>query len=66
MARFRAKYRSMGYYRIQKHHWLFGWIDYDNKYYDEREAELRLMDIETYYPNVHPIDDGILKEIDVN
>jgi len=30
MARFRAKYKSMGFYSIQKHHWLFGWIDYDN------------------------------------
>ena len=56
----------MGYYSIQKHHWLFGWIDYDNKYYDEREAEQRLMDIETHYPNVHPIDKSILKEINVN
>lgn len=56
----------MGYYSIQKHHWLFGWIDYDSKYYEELEAEQRLMYIETHYPNVHPIDKSILKEINVN
>lgn len=53
----------MGFYSIQKHHWLFGWIDYDNKYYTEQEAKQRLMDIETYYPNIYPVDEDILKEI---
>lgn len=63
MARFRAKYRSMRLYSIQKKHWLFGWIDYDNKYYSEEDAKQRLMDIETHYPNIHPVDRRILKEI---
>ena len=65
MARFRAKYIGMGYYIIQKHNWLLGWIDYDNKYYNVQEAKQRLMDIETYYPNVSPIDDDVLEEIEI-
>lgn len=65
MARFRAKYDRTSYYIIQKHHWFFGWMQYDNKLYNAQEAKQRLMDIETYYPNVSPIDDDVLDEIEV-
>ena len=65
MARFRAKYSSMGLYKIQKHHWLFGWIQYDSKYYNAQEAKQRLMDIERQYSNIHPIYSNILKEINI-
>lgn len=70
MARFRAKYRGMGYrgmgiYIIQKHNWLLGWIDYDNKNYYVQEAKQRLMDIKASYPNVCPVDDDVLGEIEV-
>lgn len=30
-----------------------------------QEAKQRLMDIETYYPNVHPVNWSILKEIEL-
>ena len=65
MAKFRAKYNGMGDYIIQEHHWLFGWMQYDNKSYNAQEAKQRLMDIETWYPNVCPVDDNVLEEIEV-
>lgn len=55
----------MGYYIIQKHNWLLGWIDYDNKNYDVQEAKQRLMDIKASYPNVSPVYDDVLEEIEV-
>lgn len=55
----------MGSYIIQKHNWLLGWIDYDNKNYYPQEAKQHLMDIETCYPNVRPVDDDVLEEIEV-
>ena len=65
MAKFRAKYSERGKYIIQKHYWYFGWARYDKKLYDAQEAKQRLMDIETCYPNVSPIDDDVLEEIEV-
>lgn len=65
MARFRAIYSERGKYIIQKHYWYFGWAQYDKKLYTALEARQRLMDIETWYPNVCPVDDDVLEEIEV-
>lgn len=65
MARFRAIYCERGKYIIQKHYWYFGWAQYDKKLYTALEARQRLMDIKTSYPNVHPVNDNVLEEIEV-
>lgn len=65
MARFRAIYCERGKYIIQKHYWYFGWAQYDKKLYTALEARQRLMDIKTSYPNVRPVNDNVLEEIEV-
>lgn len=65
MARFRAIYCERDKYIIQKHYWYFGWAQYDKKLYDAQEAKQRLMDIKTLYPNVRPVNDDVLEEIEV-